>query len=157
MSKILVFIPMYNCENQITRVLSQFDKETSKYIDEIIVVNNRSTDNGENKVIEYAKKNKHLNITLLRNDDNYNLGGSHKIAFDYALKNKYEYLIVLHGDDQGDIKDIVPYLKDETYKDYDCLLGSRFMKNSKFHQFIIPYWYRIYSMPKGNGALGASR
>lgn len=131
MSKIMVFIPMYNCENQITRVLKQFDKSVSKYIDEIVVINNRSTDNGEQKVIDFAKKNKQLNITLLRNDDNYNLGGSHKVAFDYAQNNNYDYLIVLHGDDQGNIKDIVPYLKDKTYEKYDCMLGSRFMKNSK--------------------------
>ena len=131
MSKIMVFIPMYNCENQITRVLKQFDKNISKYIDEIVVINNRSTDNSEKKVIEFAKENKQLNITLLRNDDNYNLGGSHKVAFDYAQKNNYDYLIVLHGDDQGNIKDIEPYLKDKTYEKYDCLLGSRFMKGSK--------------------------
>ena len=131
MSKILVFIPMYNCENQITRVLKQFDKDVSKYIDEIVVVNNRSTDNGEERVIDFAKKNSELNITVLRNDDNYNLGGSHKIAFDYAIKNNYDYLIVLHGDDQGNINDIMPCLKEKVYENYDCLLGSRFMKDSK--------------------------
>ena len=32
----MVFIPMYNCENQITRVLKQFDKNISKYIDETV-------------------------------------------------------------------------------------------------------------------------
>ena len=135
MSKIMVFIPMYNCENQITRVLKQFDNSITKYIDEIVVINNRSTDNGEKKVIDFAKKNKQLNITLLRNDDNYNLGGSHKVAFDYAQKNNFDYLIVLHGDDQGNIKDILPYLKDKIYEKYDCLLGSRFMKHSKLEGY----------------------
>ncbi len=52
MDKILVFIPAYNCENQIIRVLEQFDSEVLEYISEIIVVNNRSTDNTEMMVAE---------------------------------------------------------------------------------------------------------
>lgn len=129
--KLLVFIPGYNCEKQIVRVLKQFDKNVLIYIDEIIFVNNRSTDNTEKAVLEYKKENKELPIKVLRNDENYNLGGSHKIAFNYALKNKFDYLIVLHGDDQGDIHDLLPYLENEEYKKFDCLLGSRFLKDSK--------------------------
>lgn len=129
--KILVFIPGYNCEKQIVRVLKQFDKDVLKYIDEIIFVNNRSTDNTEKAVLNYKVENKELPIKILRNDENYNLGGSHKVAFDYALEHKYDYIIVLHGDDQGDIHDLMPYLENGEYKNFDCLLGSRFLKGSK--------------------------
>lgn len=129
--KILVFIPGYNCEKQIIRVLKQFDKDVLKYIDDIIFVNNRSTDNTEKIVLNYKKEHKELPIKVLRNDENYNLGGSHKIAFNYALKNKYDYIIVLHGDDQGNIHDLLSYLKNEEYKNWDCLLGARFLKKSK--------------------------
>ena len=52
MEKILVFIPGYNCENQITRVLDQFDDEVRKYLKDIIFVNNRSTDNTEKRVFK---------------------------------------------------------------------------------------------------------
>lgn len=132
MKKIMLFIPMYNCEKQITRVLSQVDDEIISFVSEIVIINNRSTDNGEKAIIDYLKKSKiKTNVTLLRNDENYNLGGSHKVAFSYALKHNYDYLIVLHGDDQGNIKDLLPYLKNEDYKNYDCLLGSRFMSKSK--------------------------
>lgn len=129
--KILVFIPGYNCEKQIVRVLNQFDSNVLKYIDEIIFVNNRSTDNTEKAVLDYKEENKELPVKILRNDENYNLGGSHKVAFNYALKNKYDYVIVLHGDDQGDIQDLLPYLENGDYKNFDCLLGSRFLKDSK--------------------------
>ena len=129
--KILVFIPGYICDKQIVRVLKQFDENVLKYIDEIIFVNNRSTDNTEKAVLDYKKEHEELPIKVLRNDENYNLGGSHKVAFNYALKNKYDYLIVLHGDDQGDIHDLLPYLENEEYRNFDCLLGSRFLKDSK--------------------------
>lgn len=129
--KILVFIPGYNCEKQIVRVLKQFDENILKHISEIIFVNNRSTDNTEKAVLDYKKEHKELPVKVLRNDENYNLGGSHKVAFNYALKNKFDYVIVLHGDDQGDIHDLLPYLKNGEYKNFDCLLGSRFLKDSK--------------------------
>lgn len=129
--KILVFIPGYNCEKQVIRVLNQFDNEVKKYLKDIIFVNNRSTDKTESAVIDFKIKNKDLNIKVLRNDENYNLGGSHKVAFDYAEKNNYDYVIVLHGDDQGDIHDILPILKNKSYKKKDCMLGARFMKESK--------------------------
>ena len=70
-------------------------------------------------------------LKLLRNRENYNLGGSHKVAFNYAVKNGFDYVIVLHGDDQGDIHDLLPCLKDESAYKYDSFLGSRFEKGSK--------------------------
>ena len=131
MPKTLIFIPMYNCEKQIPRVLSKIDGEVLKYVDEIIVVNNRSTDGSEQAVLDFKAANPEVPVKLLRNRENYNLGGSHKVAFNYAVKNGFDYVIVLHGDDQGDIHDLIPYLKDGTAYKYDSFLGSRFEKGSK--------------------------
>lgn len=130
--KILLFIPAYNCEKQIQRVLKQFDEEVFKYINKILVINNRSTDETEKRAIEYINKN-NLNekIEVMRNDQNYGLGGSHKVAFQYAKDNGYDYVIVLHGDDQGNIKDFLPVLQEKKYKNADCILGARFSKGSK--------------------------
>ncbi|MCR4618666.1 MAG: glycosyltransferase family 2 protein [Lachnospiraceae bacterium] len=131
MNKTLLFIPMYNCQNQIVRVLGKIDEEVLKFIDEIIVVNNRSTDDGEKKVLEFKESHPEMPIKLLRNNDNYGLGGSHKVAFNYALKNGFTHVIVLHGDDQGDIHDLLPYLENGEAYGYDSFLGSRFAKGSK--------------------------
>ena len=136
MSKILLFIPMYNCEKQIPRVLGQLTDEVCSYLSEVIIINNRSTDNGETVVEEYLKThNLPIKASLFRNDDNYGLGGSHKVAFQYAMDNGFDYAILLHGDDQGDISNILPYLKDESYKNYDCFLGARFMKGSQLQGY----------------------
>ncbi|MFQ9615390.1 MAG: glycosyltransferase family 2 protein, partial [Clostridium butyricum] len=131
MEKILLFIPGYNCENQITRVLSQIDVLVLSYISEIIMVNNISIDNTEKKVLEFMSQNPKIPLKLLRNNENYGLGGSHKTAFNYAIKNNFDYVIVLHGDDQGDVHDLISILKNGTYREYDCCLGARFMKGSK--------------------------
>ena len=92
---------MYNCEKQITRVLNQLTPEVCNYITEVIIVNNRSTDNGEEAVEQYLKsRDIQTRVKLLRNDENYGLGGSHKVAFEYAIDNGFDYVVVLHGDDQ---------------------------------------------------------
>lgn len=131
MDRILTFIPAYNCENQIVRVLGQFDTEVLKYVSEIIVINNRSTDNTEMVVAAFIKQHPEIPIKLLRNRENYGLGGSHKVAFDYAIRNGFDYCIVLHGDDQGCIKDFLPVFENKYYRKHDCILGARFMKGSK--------------------------
>lgn len=135
MDRILLFIPMYNCAKQILRVLTQINNDNGKYFSEIIIVNNKSTDNGEEVVTDYLKQNPSLPVKLLRNKDNYGLGGSHKVAFNYAVENNFDYVVVFHGDDQGNISDIVPYLEKQDYKQYDCLLGARFMKGSKLQGY----------------------
>lgn len=129
--KILLFIPMYNCGKQITRVLNQLNGEIVSYIDQVVIINNRSTDDGEMVVKKYIdEKINNIPIVLLRNDANYGLGGSHKVAFTYAQENQFDYVIVLHGDDQGHVENLVPWLETEEYKKHDCLLGARFMKDS---------------------------
>ena len=129
--KILLFIPAYNCEKQIIRVLGQLDWAVMSYIDEVIVVNNRSTDNTEAVVLDFRERHPDIPLTLLRNRENYGLGGSHKVAFKYALDRGYDYLVVLHGDDQGSIEYFMPVFKRRYYENYDCILGARFMPGSK--------------------------
>lgn len=129
--KILVFIPMYNCEKQIVRVLEQLKGEVCEYISEAVIVNNRSTDQGEEEAVRKMKEmDVPFPISVLRNQENYGLGGSHKVAFDYAIAHGFDYVIVLHGDDQGSIMDIVPVFKSGSYRKYDCCLGARFTRES---------------------------
>ena len=165
MNKILLFIPMYNCEKQITRVLDQLTNDICHYLNEVIIINNRSTDHGEIAVKNYLSLHKiPIKVKLLRNDSNYGLGGSHKVAFSYAIDHDYDYVILLHGDDQGDISNILPYLKSGIYQNYDCFLGARFMKESKLQGysrfrtfgnmaynilFSVGCGYRIYDLGSG--------
>lgn len=132
MEKILIFIPMYNCEKQIPRVLGRIadlGKDQALFA-EVLVVDNRSKDNSL-KAAQGAMEKLSLPVTLSRNRENYSLGGSHKVAFRYALDKGFDYVVVLHGDDQGDISDLVPLLKAGEHRKVDSLLGSRFSKGSK--------------------------
>lgn len=129
--KTLVFIPMYNCEKQISRVLKQFESsKITKNLSEIIIIDNGSSDDSI-AVASVALKNVSIPAKILKNKENYGLGGSHKVAFNYSLENGFDYVIVLHGDDQGDIRDLIPYLERNEHQHYDSFLGSRFAIGSK--------------------------
>ncbi|MBQ4566341.1 MAG: glycosyltransferase family 2 protein [Oscillospiraceae bacterium] len=133
MEKILIFIPMYNCEKQIFRVLGRIaalPEEEQKLFSQVLVVDNRSTD-GSLKAAESAMEQVKIPVKLIRNCENYSLGGSHKVAFGYAIENGFDYVVVLHGDDQGDLADLVPYVKEGIHRKLDSLLGSRFSKGSR--------------------------
>ncbi len=130
-NKIMVFIPIYNCEKQIIRVINQFNLENQKLFKEIVVVDNRSQDDSliiAKKQLE--KQIKFCKVTILQNDQNYNLGGSIKVAFKYAVKNKYDYMITIHGDDQADISDVISVIQSKKYKSYDMCIGARFHAKS---------------------------
>lgn len=126
----MIFIPAFNCENQIGRVLAKIDPEVQTFVQEVVIVDNQSSDNTISKAIDAASL-LDIKVTILRNVQNYNLGGSIKRAFLYALEHHYDYMITLHGDDQADIRDLLPVLKNGEHINNDLVIGARFHKNSK--------------------------
>lgn len=152
-NKILLFIPAYNCEKQISRVLGQC-KNVNGIINEILIVDNRSTDQTLETANNFSQQLE-TPVTIVRNDDNYGLGGSHKVAFQYAINNSYEFIIVLHGDDQGSLSDLIPLVREGEHLNHDCLLGARFMQNSKlegyslFRTFGNYVFNNLYSLAAG--------
>jgi dolichol-phosphate mannosyltransferase len=129
--KILVFIPCYNCEPQVARVLHQFNEKNAGYFSEILLLDNGSKDNTVSVAIETVKLIKQIPVTVGKNLANYNLGGSHKVAFQYARENQFTHVVVLHGDDQGSILDLLPVLDKGQHRSYDACLGARFMPGAK--------------------------
>ena len=67
--RFLVFIPAYNCEKQVPRVLNQLlDRQVAAMVTECIVVNNRSTDGTEAAVQSWMQAHPQAPVRLLRND-----------------------------------------------------------------------------------------
>jgi len=133
---ILVFIPMYNCQAQIPRVLQQLhNPEVAKWVDGVVCVDNRSTDGTREAATKALAEVPVPTRVLLHNDDNYGLGGSHKVAIEFARNEGYDHLIVLHGDDQGAITDMIPHLEQDVHNGADFLMGARFMKGSELQGY----------------------
>ena len=124
-SKILVFVPCYNCAPQIGRVITQLASAADRFAG-ILLLDNGSSDGTTKAAVQAVSAFPAMSVTIGRNHENYNLGGSHKAAFRYAHDNGYSHVIVLHGDDQGRIEDIFPCLDAGMHLDYDAVLGARF-------------------------------
>lgn len=133
---ILVFIPMYNCAAQIPRVIDQLrTPQVQAHIGGVLCIDNRSTD-GTAEAAEKALATLDVpHRVLMRNDQNFGLGGSHKAAIQYAREHGYTYLVVLHGDDQGTIADLLPELDKRVHEDVDFLMGARFMRGSRLEGY----------------------
>lgn len=141
--RILVAIPAYNCENQITRVLEGFDEKLLEMIEEVIVID----DCGNDKTAHTALKTiQSLNISkkvkVVRNNGNLGLGGSHKMAFLYGEQKKMDYVAILHGDNQARTEELCRLIEVAIKKpDLGAILGCRFMKGSKLSGYS---WQRIW-------------
>ncbi len=133
--KILLFIPTYNCEKQIVRVIAKINDAILEYINEILVIDNKSLDNTLKATEKQLKSHPVKKAILIENNENYNFGGSHKIAIKYALENNFTYLIILHGDDQADIKNLEDVLKSGRYRNTELCLGARFHKDAKLYGY----------------------
>lgn len=134
--RILIFIPAYRCAPQVVRVVGQFrDPAVHRWFDEILVIDNVSPDGTAEAAIGKARELGIGKIGIVRNRENYGLGGSHKAAFEYAIANGFSHVAVLHGDDQGDVRDLVKVLKRKSHEGVDCCLGARFHPASRIEGY----------------------
>lgn len=114
--KTWVVIPAYNEAPRISEVL----KKTSKYTQNIIVIDDGSTD----KTIEEVHKH---NVVLLQSKMNKGKGASLKIGCYEAMKRKAEYIILMDGDGQHDPSLIPEFMFQLDFN--DIIFGCRSLKD----------------------------
>ena len=110
--RISAVIPAYNEEKHISKII----KETKKYVDCVVVVDDGSKD----KTSVMAKKS---NAVILRHLVNLGKGAALKTGCDYAVKNSAGFIIAIDADAQHDPKEIPRFL--EGLKAREIVLGYR--------------------------------
>jgi glycosyltransferase involved in cell wall biosynthesis len=140
-TKVIVAIPAYNCAKQIPRVLNGFNDKLLDRVSEVIVINNKSTDDTAKSALVASGKLKTNKIKVCTNIENVSLGGSHKVAFFYGKSVGATHVAILHGDDQAETQELNNLLDlVEADPKLDAVLGARFMKGSKLKGYS---WQRI--------------
>ena len=72
MKKILLFIPCFNCQKQILRVLNSLDDKIIDIFEQILIIDNRSNDNTQKVIKEFLENHKKKNaFKLIVNKENY--------------------------------------------------------------------------------------
>lgn len=134
--KVLIAIPSYRCEKQITRTLDEIDSKLADRVEEIAVIDNGSPDNTVAKAIEYKKTGRLKNLHIYQNVENYNLGGTHKVAFLKAKAMGCTHVVILHGDNQAksdEANSLLDYALQ--HPESQTVLGSRFNKKSRLNGY----------------------
>jgi glycosyltransferase involved in cell wall biosynthesis len=145
--KVIVAIPTYNCEGQIGRVLDGFNKKLLDRVEKVLVIDNGSQDGTVKAAKAAAAKLGSPKLEIWQNKNNYNLGGTHKVAFLAGQKMGMDYVAILHGDDQAKTGELSNLIDAAIARpEAGAILGCRFMRGSR----LVGYsWQRIW----GNRAI----
>lgn len=137
---ICVLIPTYNNDKTLKKVLD----ETLLYTDQIIVVNDGSTDQTAEILKNYTEK-----ITVLTLEKNSGKGKALQVGFEQAKQLNFNYAITLDSDGQHFASDI-PFFIDcleKTENQNVILIGSRNLtqkgvpKKSNFGNRFSNFWF----------------
>lgn len=135
LKNIMVFLPCYNEELNITDLIESWNihKEELKekgYNLEVYGINDCSKDKTKQKIESMSKKYK--NVHLIDHKTNKGLVGGLNTAIENFVKlgKKDDYMVLMDGDNTHDPKYIFDLL-DEITKGYDCVISSRYCKNSE--------------------------
>lgn len=115
--RFLTAVPVYNEERHVERVLA----EVQRYADEILVVNDGSTDH-TGEILRHVE-----GITVVSHAKNSGYGAALISAFDYALKHGYDVLVTMDCDGQHEPSRLPLLL--EAIDNADIVSGSRYLRD----------------------------
>lgn len=115
--KTLVAIPVYNEVRQISQVL----QEVRRYADDILAVNDGSSD-GSREVLHQEKE-----IHLIDHKKNLGYGAAMRSAFGFAQAHDYDVLVTMDSDGQHEAERI-PVLLEALNSEVDLVSGSRYLR-----------------------------
>ena len=137
-SKISVVIPCYNEENTISQVIIKVEKSLLNLnIDyEIIVVDDHSSDDSSNKLIEFENQKK---IKLFTHSQNFGKGA----AIATGLKNiSGEIILIQDADLEYDPDDYKKLILPFNEANADVVYGSRFLGGGKYVRIHF-FWHYV--------------
>jgi dolichol-phosphate mannosyltransferase len=142
MSRLLIFIPSYNCAPQIKPLLEEGAVSAFRLADEVLMLDNRSQDGTSASAEEVKNRLGISHLKIAKNETNVGLGGSHKIAFRYAETHGFDLLVVLHGDNQASPRDVERLVRESgSHPELDAILGDRFSVPSGLQGYS---WHRTW-------------
>ncbi len=142
--KILVIIPTYNESENIERIINAALSQ-DEHIN-VLVVDDNSPDRTSEIVSAIMKENDR--VDMIEREGKLGLGTAYIRGFKYAIENKYDYIFEMDADFSHNPDEIPAFLK--TVKDYDLVLGSRYLtgfkvENWPLKRLILSYGANVYT------------
>ena len=123
--EILVFIPAYNEENNLKKVLEDLISRSYS----ILVIDDGSTDE------TYSIVSK-MPVSVIRHSNNKGYEKALSSGLDYAIEHDYIYALSFDADGQMFVEDIEKFFTLAKERDADIVIGKRKTKNRIFEYFV---------------------
>ena len=140
MKTLSIIIPAYNEGKTIHHILNRvkdvkLDGDLQK---EVVIVNDYSTDNTEEAILDYQEKNKDLPISYYKHEKNKGKGAALHTGIDKAGG---DLIVIQDADLEYDPREYNDLLKPFLSGDADVVYGSRFMGGNPHR--ILFFWHSI--------------
>jgi glycosyltransferase involved in cell wall biosynthesis len=116
--KIVVVMPAYNAQKTLEKTFRELPFDI---VDEVILVDDCSSDETSNKAIELGFK------YVIRHEKNMGYGANQKTCYKKALELNADVIIMLHPDYQYEPKLVTAMASLVAEEIFDCVLGSRIL------------------------------
>lgn len=123
--RITIYIPAYNAATTLRRVLERIPETIKQRAEEILVVDNNSTDGTFSVVEEYMRTTGLEKLHIIRNPRNLGYGGSQKIAYRRCIERGIHCVVMLHGDGQYAPEHLEHLIDPVCRGEVDLMFGSR--------------------------------
>ena len=137
------FVPCLNEEDNVIKTINTILSAIKRYdlVYEILVVDDNSTDNTHQKVMDYKNQNQNINLILIKNDITRGVGTTY---IDTAFVATGKYYMLVNGDnvepeetlvlilsqiDKADM--IIPYFGNQDNRKFFRIVLSKFFMISK--------------------------
>ena len=140
--EVLIIIPAYNEEKNISKVLDRLEQPEIAEFADILVMNDASSDN-TNWIV---KARHHAVVTHVFN---LGYGSALQLGYKYAIRCNYRYVIQMDADGQHDAGNLINLYRalktpDENGAYPDIVLGSRYLNDSPyFETSALPIQYNL--------------
>ena len=131
MQNFSIIIPIYNEKKNIEKLVNEiFESIDSKYIYEIVIIDDYSNDGSKNILFNLSK---HKNINIFYHKKN--MGQSNAILTGIKA-SKYNNILTIDGDLQNDPRDITKLLHKYFEEEYDLVAGIRASRKDSYTKVI---------------------
>ena len=138
--KVGVLVVAYNAESTLVDVLDRIPQSASLQLAEVLVRDDHSTDETHSVASAYLQRESHLNLTVIRHEENLGYGGNQKAGYLYALDHGWDVVVLLHGDGQYAPEIMGDIIEPIVHGDADAVFGSRMMERGRAREGGMPIY-----------------